>query len=54
VKHDQGGLRLAYTWLDGTPRTVPIWFYWVVETVVSATPTRAPKLAALRANLLLQ
>ena len=20
--------RLAYTWSDGTPRVVPIWFHW--------------------------
>jgi Pyridoxamine 5'-phosphate oxidase len=42
--------QLAYTWLDGTPRTVPIWFHWDGEAVVFGTPPRAPKLAALRAN----
>ncbi len=20
--------RLAYTWMDGSPRVVPIWFHW--------------------------
>jgi len=43
-----GGHGLAYTWLDGTPRTVPIWFHSVVEAVVSATPPRTPRPAALR------
>jgi hypothetical protein len=33
--------QLAYTWLDGTPRTVPIWFHWDGEAVVFATPARA-------------
>jgi hypothetical protein len=42
--------QVAYTWLDGTPRTVPIWFHWDGEAVVFAGPPRAPKLAALRAN----
>jgi Pyridoxamine 5'-phosphate oxidase len=42
--------QLAYSWLDGTPRTVPIWFHWNGEALVIATPPRAPKLVALRAN----
>jgi nitroimidazol reductase NimA-like FMN-containing flavoprotein (pyridoxamine 5'-phosphate oxidase superfamily) len=42
--------QLAYTWVDGTPRTVPIWFHWDGEAVVLTTPPRAPKLTALRAN----
>ena len=39
--------RLAYTWTDGTPRVVPIWFHWDGEQIVMATPLRAPKLRAL-------
>jgi len=42
--------QLAYSWLDGTPRTIPIWFHWDGKDIVLATPPRAPKLAALRAN----
>src|SRR6187401_1818094 len=40
--------RLAYTWTDGTPRVVPIWFHWTGDAVVMGTPVRAPKLRALR------
>lgn len=39
---------LAYTWTDGTPRVVPIWFTWTGEALVFGTPPRAPKLKALR------
>ena len=39
--------RLAYTWTDGTPRVVPIWFHWDGKQVVLGTPPRAPKLHAL-------
>ena len=39
--------RLAYSWTDGTPRVVPIWFHWDGEQVVLGTPARAPKLRAL-------
>jgi hypothetical protein len=39
--------RLAYTWTDGTPRVVPIWFHWNGESVVMGTPPRAPKLKVL-------
>jgi Pyridoxamine 5'-phosphate oxidase len=42
--------QFAYNWLDGTPRTVPIWFHWDGEALFFATPPRAPKLSALRAN----
>lgn len=40
--------RLAYTWTDGTPRVVPIWFHWNGDALVLGTPVRAPKLPALR------
>jgi hypothetical protein len=39
---------LAYTWRDGTPRVVPIWFHWTGSQIVMASPSRAPKLRALR------
>ena len=39
---------LAYTWEDGTPRVVPIWFTWTGEAIVFGTPPKAPKLKALR------
>ena len=39
--------RLAYTWTDGTPRVVPIWFHWTGQRLVFGTPVRAPKLPAL-------
>jgi PPOX class probable F420-dependent enzyme len=42
--------RLAYTWPDGTPRVVPIWFHWDGTAVVMGTPVKAPKLVALRAH----
>jgi len=39
--------RLAYTWTDGTPRVVPIWFHWNGSEVVFGSPLDAPKLQAL-------
>ena len=39
--------RFAYTWLDGTPRVVPIWFHWTRDAVVFGTPAKAPKLKVL-------
>jgi PPOX class probable F420-dependent enzyme len=42
--------QLGYTWMDGTPRTIPIWFHWDGEAMVFATRPRAQKLIALRAN----
>jgi Pyridoxamine 5'-phosphate oxidase len=42
--------RLAYTWLDGTPRVVPIWFHWTGREIVLGTPSKAPKLKALAKN----
>src|SRR5947199_1187736 len=42
--------RLAYIWLDGTPRVVPIWFHWTGREFVLGTPARAPKLKALVKN----
>jgi PPOX class probable F420-dependent enzyme len=42
--------RLAYTWRDGTPRVVPIWFHWNGTEIVLGTPARAPKLRTLAAH----
>src|SRR5258708_9030703 len=42
--------RLAYVWMDGTPRVVPIWFHWNGSEFVMGTPPNAPKLKALARN----
>jgi Pyridoxamine 5'-phosphate oxidase len=42
--------RLAYIWMDGTPRVVPIWFHWNGHQLVLGTPPKAPKLKALAKN----
>jgi len=42
--------RLAYVWMDGTPRVVPIWFHWNEREFVLGTPIKAPKLKALANN----
>jgi hypothetical protein len=42
--------RLAYTAVDGTPRSIPIAFTWNGSQIVLCTPTNAPKLPALRRN----
>jgi translation initiation factor IF-1 len=39
--------RLAYTWTDGTPRVVSIWFHWDGTDLVMGTLPGAPKLKAL-------
>ena len=39
--------RLAYTWKDGTPRVIPIWFHWNGEEVVFGSPPKAPKVMVL-------
>ncbi|MDQ3044823.1 MAG: pyridoxamine 5'-phosphate oxidase family protein [Chloroflexota bacterium] len=42
--------RLAYSWKDGTPRVVPIWFHWNGKTFVMGSDPNSPKVDALRAN----
>jgi hypothetical protein len=42
--------RLAYLGPDGTPRVIPIGFYWTGDQVVVATAATAPKVAALQAR----
>lgn len=39
--------RLGYTWRDGSPRVVAMWFEWTGGRVVMASPARAPKLKVL-------
>lgn len=41
---------LAYTAKDGTPRVVPVGFFWTGGQFVIATATTAPKVAALSAR----
>jgi hypothetical protein len=40
--------KLAYSWIDGTPRVVPIGFHWDGRQIVLGTPANAPKMKALR------
>ena len=42
--------RLAYSWSDGTPRVVPIWFHWDGVALTLGCPIKAPKISALEAN----
>jgi hypothetical protein len=39
--------RLAYTWNDGTPRVVSIWFHWDSTDLVMGTLPGGPRLKAL-------
>jgi hypothetical protein len=48
--HSKIPARLAYISTDGTPRVIPIWFYWNGREIVMATPPKAPKLKALAKN----
>ncbi len=40
--------QLAYTWTDGSPRVVPIWFHWDGSQFVFGGSPNAPKMKALR------
>jgi hypothetical protein len=42
--------RLAYNGRDGSPRVIPIGFYWTGEVVVVCTAPSAPKVAALESR----
>ncbi len=35
--------RLAYNWKDGSPRVIPIGFFWTGEDIVMCSPDSAPK-----------
>jgi nitroimidazol reductase NimA-like FMN-containing flavoprotein (pyridoxamine 5'-phosphate oxidase superfamily) len=48
--HSTNLARLAYTWHDGTPRVVPIWFHWDGEAIVLGSPPNAPKVNVLPDN----
>lgn len=48
--HSKIPARLAYVWMDGSPRVIPIWFHWNGREIVMATPPKAPKLKALKKN----
>ncbi len=39
---------LAYNWHDGTPRVIPIGFYWNGTEIVVCSPLQAPKMQVLR------
>lgn len=41
---------LAYIGLDGTPRVVPVGFFWTGDHFVISTATTSPKVAALSAR----
>ncbi|MGZ4786470.1 MAG: pyridoxamine 5'-phosphate oxidase family protein [Acidimicrobiales bacterium] len=41
---------LAYIGEDGTPRVIPVGFFWTGDQAVVATATTAPKVAALSAR----
>lgn len=41
---------LAYTGKDGTPRVIPVGFFWTGEQVVIASATTSPKVMALSAR----
>lgn len=40
--------RLAYTWMDGSPRVVPIWFHWTGDQFVLGSPPKAPQAQGAR------
>jgi hypothetical protein len=40
--------RLGYTWWDGSPRVVAMWFEWTGAEVVMSSPVRAPKVKVLQ------
>jgi hypothetical protein len=42
--------RLAYTWHDGTPRVVPMWFHWTGEELLMGAPPNSPKMRVLAAR----
>ena len=45
--HSKIPARMAYVWLDGMPRVVPVWFHWNGEQIVLAGPPNAPKMKVL-------
>jgi nitroimidazol reductase NimA-like FMN-containing flavoprotein (pyridoxamine 5'-phosphate oxidase superfamily) len=47
ILRDAKLLRLGYDGVDGTPRVIPIGFWWNGETIVICTATTSPKVKAL-------
>jgi hypothetical protein len=47
---DTSAAHLAYTGKDGTPRVIPVGFYWTGVEIVVSTAASAPKVAALLAH----
>ncbi len=41
---------LAYTGMDGTPRVIPVGFFWTGDQVVISTATTSPKVMAVSAR----
>ena len=41
---------LAYVWPDGTPRVTPIWFHWNGQEIIMCSPSKMPKVEALKEN----
>lgn len=41
---------LAYIGKDGTPRVIPVGFFWIGDQVVISTATTSPKVTALSAR----
>ncbi|HLZ68618.1 MAG TPA: pyridoxamine 5'-phosphate oxidase family protein [Dehalococcoidia bacterium] len=39
--------RLAYTWRDGSPRVVPMWFQWTGAELLMGAPPNSPKMKVL-------
>jgi len=39
--------RLAYTWSDGTPRVIPMWFHWTGEDILMGAPPNSPKMKVI-------
>jgi hypothetical protein len=39
--------RLGYTWRDGSPRVVPMWFHWTGEDLLMGAPPNSPKMKVL-------
>jgi hypothetical protein len=45
--HSTHMANVAYNWIDGTPRVIPIWFHWNGQQLIIASPPGAPKLKAI-------
>lgn len=50
LRESSSAAHLAYVTGDGTPRVIPVGFYWTGEQFVISTATNAPKVQALLAR----